>query len=386
MPELPWNLVLRWLFSLHTFLGDLDKPPAFKFHLCPDGSQIYGLSWWLRWLRICLQCKRPRFNPWLGKIPWRRDPPQYSCLENFMDRGAWQATVHGVTKSWTDLLQPGPLTWSPVLLHLPSEVLTGIANFTNPKPGPAPKSPLKLAHPGVLLIWLIAAPFFQCPGPDLAVIFHTFPPLTPHVHATSESCWTHHQRCPTISHHLHCHHPGPHYKHLPPGYGIGLPAGSSASALAPHPTPICSPKQPEQSNVGPHFTKTYCLIMTSHNSSTIGLPISSLTSFPAAFSQSSSDPPSQSPNLPSDNQAHSSLHICCVSEWNVCRAPFLTSFRSLLISQHWDLPWPHLLKISTSLSPQVLLAPLSYLMFFFVLITVKHATIFTYLPYYLPPH
>ena len=24
-----------------------------------------------------------------------------SCLENSMDRGAWQATVHGVTKSWT---------------------------------------------------------------------------------------------------------------------------------------------------------------------------------------------------------------------------------------------------------------------------------------------
>ena len=26
---------------------------------------------------------------------------QYSCLENPMDRGAWQATVHGVAKSWT---------------------------------------------------------------------------------------------------------------------------------------------------------------------------------------------------------------------------------------------------------------------------------------------
>ena len=26
---------------------------------------------------------------------------QYSCLENPMDRGAWQATIHGVAKSWT---------------------------------------------------------------------------------------------------------------------------------------------------------------------------------------------------------------------------------------------------------------------------------------------
>ena len=28
---------------------------------------------------------------------------QYSCLENPMDRGAWQATVHRITKSWTQL-------------------------------------------------------------------------------------------------------------------------------------------------------------------------------------------------------------------------------------------------------------------------------------------
>ena len=31
------------------------------------------------------------------------NPLQYSCLENSMDRGAWQATVHGVTKSRTQL-------------------------------------------------------------------------------------------------------------------------------------------------------------------------------------------------------------------------------------------------------------------------------------------
>ena len=28
-------------------------------------------------------------------------PAQYSCLENPLDRGAWQATVHEVAKSWT---------------------------------------------------------------------------------------------------------------------------------------------------------------------------------------------------------------------------------------------------------------------------------------------
>ena len=31
------------------------------------------------------------------------NPLQYSCLENPMDRGAWWAIVHRVTKSWTQL-------------------------------------------------------------------------------------------------------------------------------------------------------------------------------------------------------------------------------------------------------------------------------------------
>ena len=37
----------------------------------------------------------------LGRYPGEENgnPLQYSCLENSMDRRAWQATVHGVTKS-----------------------------------------------------------------------------------------------------------------------------------------------------------------------------------------------------------------------------------------------------------------------------------------------
>ena len=46
-----------------------------------------------------------------GSIPeWRRSHGegndnllQYSCLENFMDRGAWRATVHRTAKSQTQL-------------------------------------------------------------------------------------------------------------------------------------------------------------------------------------------------------------------------------------------------------------------------------------------
>ena len=41
-----------------------------------------------------------RFDPWVGKIIWRRDgyPLQYSGLENSMD-----CIVHGVANSWTCL-------------------------------------------------------------------------------------------------------------------------------------------------------------------------------------------------------------------------------------------------------------------------------------------
>ena len=42
--------------------------------------------------KICLPCRRPGFDSWVGKIPWRRK-----------DRGAWWSTVHGVTRVGNDL-------------------------------------------------------------------------------------------------------------------------------------------------------------------------------------------------------------------------------------------------------------------------------------------
>ena len=49
---------------------------------------------------------------WVQSLDWEDpregngNPLQYSCLENPMDRGAWQATVQGVTKNWTRLQLP----------------------------------------------------------------------------------------------------------------------------------------------------------------------------------------------------------------------------------------------------------------------------------------
>ena len=49
------------------------------------------------------QCRRLGFDPLQGRSPGggHGNPLQYSCLENPMDRGAWWATVHGVSKSRT---------------------------------------------------------------------------------------------------------------------------------------------------------------------------------------------------------------------------------------------------------------------------------------------
>ena len=48
--------------------------------------------------------------PGLGRSPGggNGNPFQYFCLENFMDRGAWQGTVHGVTRVRRDLATKPP--------------------------------------------------------------------------------------------------------------------------------------------------------------------------------------------------------------------------------------------------------------------------------------
>ena len=63
--------------------------------------------------------------PGLGRSPGEGNgyPFQYSCLENSMDRGVQQATVHGVTKSQTQLsdyhfhFSLGVILWTDLLLN-----------------------------------------------------------------------------------------------------------------------------------------------------------------------------------------------------------------------------------------------------------------------------
>ena len=57
------------------------------------------------------QCRRCAFEPWVGKVSWRKalQPTPVFLPGKSHGQGSWQATVHGVTKSWT-LLSDWALT------------------------------------------------------------------------------------------------------------------------------------------------------------------------------------------------------------------------------------------------------------------------------------
>ena len=71
------------------------------------------LSLGLNWVSLVAQTVKSlpaMWESWIQSLGWEdplekemSNPLQYSCLENPMDGGVWQATCHGVTKSQTKL-------------------------------------------------------------------------------------------------------------------------------------------------------------------------------------------------------------------------------------------------------------------------------------------
>ena len=83
--------------------GSATLPAMLVFQTrAPDLStaDIWGFPWGLSGKESACQRRRPKFDPWVRKIPWKRkwQPTPVFCLGNPMDRGAWWATVHGVAK------------------------------------------------------------------------------------------------------------------------------------------------------------------------------------------------------------------------------------------------------------------------------------------------
>ena len=69
-PRRVWGFQERThcFLSAALFLPNVRK--SVSYPTCPLPSS--GLPWWLRWQRICLQCRKLGFHPWVKKIRWGR--------------------------------------------------------------------------------------------------------------------------------------------------------------------------------------------------------------------------------------------------------------------------------------------------------------------------
>ena len=93
----------------------------------------------------------PDLIPEFGRSPGEGNSYllKYSCLENSMDRGAWQVTIHGVTKSWTNisLLCFSQSPWvrrKKTILFVRINSVFYLSNLQNPSNVPVQKAFLKL--------------------------------------------------------------------------------------------------------------------------------------------------------------------------------------------------------------------------------------------------
>ena len=111
-------------------------------------SSPKGTPWWLRRWRICLQCRSPGFNPWVGKIPWRREwlltpvflPGEFHgqrSLAGYSPEGSQRVRLDQVTNTFTFRFLSSPklarkhLRWSgPHREHcLPRRLLSPLVIF-----------------------------------------------------------------------------------------------------------------------------------------------------------------------------------------------------------------------------------------------------------------
>ena len=97
--------------QLAFFLLDVISGPYFPYLLCC----LHTVKCvWLSWQRICLQCRRPGFDPGWGRSPGERKGYllQYSGLKNSMD-----CVVDGVAKIWTRLSDFHYAVWSAQIFY-----------------------------------------------------------------------------------------------------------------------------------------------------------------------------------------------------------------------------------------------------------------------------
>ena len=123
------------------------------------------LPWWLSRERICLQCRRRRFDPWVGKIPWRREG-MAARSRVLAWRIPWTGVPGGLQSGVRelDMTRSCPLClFTPQEVHTLSSTLDLKSTFLSPvhavkraeltcKQCPIPEKGLHLCPPAVQLL------------------------------------------------------------------------------------------------------------------------------------------------------------------------------------------------------------------------------------------
>ena len=97
--------------AVTSILGHVCFSTQRNFHGPPEGGVLLKInhlriSWWRRWLRICLQCGRPGFSPLVGKIPWRKEwlptpvslPGEFHGQMSLVGYSPWDHKESGITE------------------------------------------------------------------------------------------------------------------------------------------------------------------------------------------------------------------------------------------------------------------------------------------------
>ena len=112
----------------------------------------------------CLQCRRPRFDPWIRKIPCRRKwhPTPVFLLGNPMDRGAWWVIVRGGRK---ELDTTERLTEWPTLYLLRNSPMPGTYQLLWSNMRDLSHIKENILANSLAVQWLRLCQHFHCQGP-----------------------------------------------------------------------------------------------------------------------------------------------------------------------------------------------------------------------------
>ena len=112
--EIRWPTILKTFLTLDLYRKSClipDLKHCWLLHQQEESSRVFhkelkawyesdGLPWWLSSKEFSCQCRRPVFNPWLGKIPWRRkwQPSPVYLPGKSQGQRSLVGSVHGVAK------------------------------------------------------------------------------------------------------------------------------------------------------------------------------------------------------------------------------------------------------------------------------------------------